>query len=564
MKKSILILSYVFLFYTIISSYTFAEDIYSQEKSEDISPVSICYTSNIKDGAIDVPPNTPVEIIFNEDIDHSNVTTDNFFLSNINNVILPGRIEKKERVFILFPLRRLQPCATYKVTLEAVKTKAGDQIETISITFTNKDLDFGLYWFGYNGLHEKYLPEYNNSFFDPDKPIVIFAHGWQAEFVNQPDEYGRPTFNYETYLWKEDNFKGSTRFNGMAEYINHPWLDKGYNTGIVYWNQFADEPIKTTDGVIGVTEAEAKIWSFSGPEGSRYRIPGGNNYKVWDKRFFFNRKEVQVESVVEALGLYVVHALKINTSGNIRFGGHSLGNQVVCNLAKLCYEKGIVLKRIALLDPSYTNVDSLVDDIFKKYKGDFYSYMPGDEYGSTPAERCKNIMFKLMNEWTESNDFVVEAYHTTGLALPIPVMSNNKLLMNEICNVTLFTWYYITTQIPEKHLAAKNHYFYSMGSEPPTECTINWLNKRIKTGNIGPSASTPNARIKEMMGGKYDWNQVEGRYTPGPEDDWFEMVKGTEGVLNFDNCGLKGDINGDEIIGLEEAIHALQVLSNIR
>ncbi|KPA09647.1 cell adhesion domain-containing protein [Candidatus Magnetomorum sp. HK-1] len=562
MKKVCFIILIVLLISNMGYSYAFALKKYSQPKSEVKNTISISYTSNISDGAVDITVNTPVKIVFDEDINDTTITTDTFFLSNSSGVKIPGRIVTEGRMIILFPQRRLKPAATYKVTLDAIYTNEGNPIDKISITFTNKDLDFGLYWFGYNGLHEKYFPEYDNAYYKPEKATLVFAHGWQANFVNQTDEYGNPTFNYETFLWKEDNFGGASKHNGFFEYINHPWLDKGYNTGIVYWTQFADEPTFLNEGVIGVSEAEAKIWSFDGPQGSRYRLPGDNQYKVWDKKFIFDGIEVDVESATEAMGIYLVHALKANTSGNIRFGGHSLGNQVICNLAKMCYENGIVLKRIALLDPSYTIVDSLVDDIFKKYKGDFYSYMPDDEYGTTPAERCRKILFNLMNKWTYINDFVVEAYHTTGLNLSIPVMDSNSSLMKEICNVNLAPWYYSANQIPQKHLAAKNNYFLSMGFDSPIECEINWLNQRIKTGNIGPSATTPNSRIKEMMGGKYDWTQVEGRYTPTPVDDWFERKKSPQGEFDFDNCGLKGDINDDGIIGLEEAINALQAISS--
>ena len=562
MKQIISTVKIIFLVCTLVNSYAFALNTISQPNSAVRNALSISYTSNIVDGSVEITVNTPIKIVFNEDIDQTTVTASTFFLSNSDEVRIPGRIVTESRMVILFPQRRLKPGATYKATLESIYTIENIPIQTIFITFTNKALDFGLYWFGYNGLHEKYLPEYDNAYYNPEKATLVFAHGWQSNFVNQTDEYGNPTFNYETFLWKEDNFGGASKHNGFSEYINHSWLDKGYNTGIVYWTQFADETTQLNEGIIGVAEAEAKIWSFNGPQGSRYRLPGENQYNIWDKKFIFNGIEVDVESATEAMGIYLVHALKANTSGNIRLAGHSLGNQVVCNLAKMCYENKIVLKRIALLDPSYTIVDSLVDDIFKKYQGDFYSYMPDDEYGSTPAERCRNILFKLIKNWTYINDFVVEVYHTTGLNLPIPVMDNNSALMQEICNVNLAPWYYSANQIPQKHLAAKNHYFLSMGFDSPIECEINFLNQRIKTGNIAPSAATPNSEIKKMMGGKYDWTQVEGRFTPMPDDDWFERKKSPEGELDFfDNCGLKGDINDDGIIGLEEAIHALQAIS---
>jgi hypothetical protein len=41
--------------------------------------------------------------------------------------------------------------------------------------------------------------------------------------------------------------------------------------------------------------------------------------------------------------------------------------------------------------------------------------------------------------------------------------------------------------------------------------------------SMAASASTPNNRIKFMMGNIYEWDQVEGFYTADPADDQFEV-----------------------------------------
>ncbi|HMV44395.1 MAG TPA: hypothetical protein PK079_24935 [Leptospiraceae bacterium] len=56
----------------------------------------------------------------------------------------------------------------------------------------------------------------------------------------------------------------------------------------------------------------------------------------------------------------------------------------------------------------------------------------------------------------------------------------------------------------------------------PKECTIDGVGTRTPTGKITIYANTPITRIKEMMGNTYYWDQVEGRNTPNPNDDWYQ------------------------------------------
>ncbi|KZX81487.1 hypothetical protein A3715_35245 [Oleiphilus sp. HI0009] len=65
-------------------------------------------------------------------------------------------------------------------------------------------------------------------------------------------------------------------------------------------------------------------------------------------------------------------------------------------------------------------------------------------------------------------------------------------------------------------------YFRSMASNAPEEVTIRWWGARRTTGKLAASARTSDSRIQEMMGDRYHWDQVEGRYTTDPSDDQFE------------------------------------------
>ena len=54
-------------------------------------------------------------------------------------------------------------------------------------------LSYGLYWFGSAQTAKKFVPGQGNPYFDPTKPTLIFAHGWQPDLsYNCP-----PDFQYD-------------------------------------------------------------------------------------------------------------------------------------------------------------------------------------------------------------------------------------------------------------------------------------------------------------------------------------------------------------------------------
>ena len=100
-----------------------------------------------------------------EDIDHKSVTPETFFLKNSSNDIIYFRIVRDCRTFILIPRVPLQQGRDYTVIMRGLRNTKGERIKTIKISYTNRDLDYGLYWYGKNGLCEKYFPEYKNAFY---------------------------------------------------------------------------------------------------------------------------------------------------------------------------------------------------------------------------------------------------------------------------------------------------------------------------------------------------------------------------------------------------------------
>ena len=107
------------------------------------------------------------------------------------------------------------------VALMAASSLAQAEVTFPTSVFAN--LDYGLYWFGYNSA-QKAVPGQSNAFYAPHKDTVIFIHGWQNNTV---------TKQKRATLYRESN-----------EDLSAYWLDRGYNVGIMYWNQFADEGVR--------------------------------------------------------------------------------------------------------------------------------------------------------------------------------------------------------------------------------------------------------------------------------------------------------------------------------
>ncbi|PKQ62111.1 hypothetical protein BZG02_14270 [Labilibaculum filiforme] len=349
-------------------------------------------------------------------------------------------------------------------------------------------LDYGLYWYGTNEDKQKYEIGKENKFYNPSKPIIIFFHG-------QSPDIAKNGKRWDYY------------FEDADAHVDKSWLDKGWNVGILHWEVWADE--NTT------TDAEAKIYTRNGPKGFRYMLPGG-----YDSDENYPLNPTGNEAVGEIAYKYISDALKIHNNTEVRFVGHSLGSQLSTRVAYLIYNNIINnklnescrVKRLALLDPAWTKNG-------KNWWNDDKD-LNNDGNNDWVGERSKWAIFDMMNKW---DDFAVEIYNSTALDTPLGIaMDANLSLREKVCCTSIRPWYYDAINLAKKHNAAFYHYMWTMSYAPPIECTINWLYQRKKTGDVAPSANTSNEKISSMMKSSYYWDQVEGRNTFTPNDDWFE------------------------------------------
>lgn len=362
-------------------------------------------------------------------------------------------------------------------------------ISMSGLTYAAQDyLDYGLHWAKMvNGNesqvkavnHDGSLITQDTSYYDDSKPTVIYFHGWQSGSAEEG--YSREDFE----------------FSDINENTMETWKEQGWNVGIFHWNQFADES--------EVKDAEAKMWSANGNKGMRYRLSDGS----------YSTTQSPAISVGEIAFQQISSVLANNTSNNLRFAGHSLGNQLAVFVAQQINDginngtlaNSIMPKRIALLDPFWSQDG-------KSYLGD----KNGDGQNDWTGERVR----WAINEMIADQDIAVEWYKTS-LIFDVWIGDQNTALESDVALINNRFWYLNAWDITSKHNHARRWYFQSMDSDAPEEVSINWWGTRSETGYDAASASTSDNRIKFMMGNSYEWDQVEGRYTADPADDQFEV-----------------------------------------
>ena len=331
------------------------------------------------------------------------------------------------------------------------------------ITFpatTFQQLDYGLYWFDY-AQAEKAEPGILNNYYSPEKPTVIYIHGWQNGSV---EDQRRETFNRSIK-------------DGPNEDLSQYWLDHGYNVGILYWNQFADES--------EVKDAEAKIYSTQGPRNMRWKSLDGNYQSGPNK----NVSQLLFESIRDNMQDFA--------NEHFRIAGHSLGNQIAIEVSKKLNDAvnnglnaNLLPDRVALLDPFYSQGE-------KGYLNDQWT----GEVARASVDTLKNA------------NVIVEAYRSSATGSSGIAGDTNKALMNKTAFTELRPWNFYFWQIAQKHDAAVSWYFASIDFAPPQ--------LRRNRGDA-PSAATSDNKTRELMNSNYGARQRSGAYSATPSDDNFD------------------------------------------
>lgn len=334
-------------------------------------------------------------------------------------------------------------------------------------------LDYGLYFLNTERQGQKFSTSGTNSFFDRTKPTLIYIHGWQ---------------NGATQGQRRETFDRSRA--DTSDDFAQIWRSKGWNVGICYWNQFADEG--------EVKDAEAKVWVANGPRAMRWRKADGS-YE---------------NGPAKSAGTLCYEALKPMlsnfTGSQLRLAGHSLGSQMVINVGNLLSEavdRGELTararpKRIALLDPAFLK--------------DARSYLNNRWTG----EVARAIVATL-----KTKGVIFEAYRSSGSTSTGFIGDTNYELLKMTAFTELVSSYYAFWDFGAKHEHAVWHYLWSMKFAPPP----------VDRGNlpplhpadvmaVAPSAATEDYRIAAQQNSTLRFQHDSGRSSKTPSDDDFTLA----------------------------------------
>lgn len=329
-------------------------------------------------------------------------------------------------------------------------------------------LDYGIYWFGPGNERIKHVPTVDNPYFDPERPTMILTHGLQSGSIS---DRRRPGLNFGDDTTAPDV--------DLAD----AWIDAGWNIGVFYWQNFADER--------EVKDAEAKIWSSQGRNGlgMRWRSQGGS-YQDWPFEL----------SVGELAHGAVTAALLEAQAPTVRLAGHSLGNQLVTVVAGMLQSDVDSAEVSSRLAPARL---SLLDPFWSKGSKD---YLGGAQ---TTGSRAHDLVLELLDARVP-----VDSYRSSGITSTPLAGDSNPALFEDVCLVELRPHYLGWWQIADKHMVGFWHYVMGFAVAETKD-------------DQGGDVATAGASDEVLWGcidGGFGWDQVGGRNTMTPADDSYERI----------------------------------------
>jgi len=194
------------------------------------------------------------------------------------------------------------------------------------------ELDASLYWFTRDDVPQKAVEGSTGDFYDPSRRTVVFFHGYTGH-----DGGSVQTCDRASTLCP----------HGACQDKDTPmmqsWFDAGWNVGIFYWDQFADEEC--------ARDAEQKIW-FD-------RKGDGLTWKSYDTQTGQMSRKSYLGDVMSVADLCVNAfwtALASHSGPEVRFVGHSIGAQLAVRCASMLHQQNhpAAPQRLALLEPYFT------------------------------------------------------------------------------------------------------------------------------------------------------------------------------------------------------------------
>eukprot|EP00929_Paragymnodinium_shiwhaense_P015111 TRINITY_DN123129_c0_g1_i1.p1 TRINITY_DN123129_c0_g1~~TRINITY_DN123129_c0_g1_i1.p1 ORF type:complete len:562 (+),score=104.32 TRINITY_DN123129_c0_g1_i1:67-1752(+) len=370
-------------------------------------------------------------------------------------------------------------------------------------------LDFGIYWFGKNDEFEKATSAEASRFYDPKKPTLVYFHGWTGV-----DDGWVATCTRATSRCVNCPEGAPLLFDGF--------LDAGWNVGIFYWDQFADEDC--------TRDAEQKVWFDRHGNGIRWK-----SYNVTTGTFSYETMQPDGSDFnLAKVSATAVKSVLSNFKGQtVRFVGHSIGSQLAAEVASLLHEEDHPAKpqRLALLEPFFTR-HQLYFFRCKEFVG------KEQGVGSFTAEATASTVRQL---WDKSH-MMTEIYKSSLLTQK-PAMGYPNKELAEVGTVVLYkpNWCGgdsgLLTEVAHLqcyHNAIIPLYFLRFGIQPaplnPPQVLPDVMPGSAIANCSTPSAACSDLEIREwvdrqnQVDGTQLWQQTTGQETFDPMDDSFALA----------------------------------------
>lgn len=361
-------------------------------------------------------------------------------------------------------------------------------------------LDVGLYWVTNNNQYcpadqnqSARMPGCENAF-NPNKPTVIFFHGWEPLSTRTQTRFDFYTSYYTGQGWQTRDID-----------LGKIWRDKGWNVGIFYWNQISDTTYPS--------QAAAKIWSTKTSQAMYWKKynPNTSNsyYRVEDVDACQNRHSADCKPVGELAYEAYVNAMKDYQGNNIRLIGHSLGGQLVIDVTHKIAENvaagklspHLLPRQMVLLDPFFTP--------------------SGNTYLNALGINNQMLADQYVDDIANQYGIAVSEF----LSSDITAQQNWSTIEN-VAALTLYRpWFDPVYREDEKHSVSWQIYLSSFADKPPMSYSkpFNTYNL-IQNTYAGISASTPIFKQQN--------NSYEGVAAAMEHQIYFD-----QNCLNKANCG---------------------------
>ena len=241
------------------------------------------------------------------------------------------------------------------------------------------------------------------------------------------------------------------------------WLERGYNVGIFYWNQFSDEP--------RVTDAENKIYTTQGLKKMRWARQNSDG-SVSHINNPAHQDRCVAQRLVEEYTKYL--GVMGTAQSHVHIVGHSLGSQLT-----LEFYRQLIIQRPTCTYPARI---TLLDPYFSFEKKRFAPFN-----GLRPSARAAQTL-DLIQEFDDK--VLLETYETSAVnALVGEACDRLKTLTDyHVVDMLQFPWYYCAS----RHIAAPHVYFSSMydDEEIPSRNPTNFFNPHLPAQLYFRSTST--------------------------------------------------------------------------